>query len=79
MVPSDRSVKPIFGNPDIEPIEEAAYTSPIEDLDLINSNELASLDRDQLAEYLLKVYKIAVANITSQDKLNLLKYFVTIM
>lgn len=78
-VPSDKSVKPIIANPDIEKLEEFEYISSIEGIDLISLNELANMEKDQLEQYFVKIYKIVVAATSTKDRLNLMHYFVNII
>lgn len=78
-VPSDKSVKPIIANPDIEKLEEFEYTATVADIELIGLNDLANMEKDQLEQYLIKVYKIVVATTLPKDRLNLMNYFVNII
>lgn len=74
--PSDRSVKPIIGNPDIEKLEEFEYSTSVDDFTLLSNNDLATLAKEDLEEFLTKIYKSAVANTTMKEKLNLMNYLV---
>jgi hypothetical protein len=78
-VPSDKSVKPIIGNTEIETLEDFEYVPKIEDLDLINLNDMINMEKEDLEEYLVKVYKIVVASTSTKDRLNMMNYFVNII
>ena len=72
-------MKPIIANPEIEEMEDFEYSSPAEDIVLLNNVELEALGKEELEGYLSKVYKTAVSNASTKDKLNLMNYIVTII
>lgn len=78
-VPSDKSVKPIIANPEIEKLEDFEYNPQIEGLDLVNLNDLSVMDKEQLEQYLIQVYKFVVATTSPKDRLNMMNYFVNII
>ena len=78
-VPSDKSVKPIIGNPEIEKLEDFEYVANLEDIELLNLNELANMEKEQLEQFLIKIYRVVVATNSTKDRLNLMNYFVTII
>lgn len=78
-MPSDKSVKPIIANPEIEKLEEFEYSTTIEGTELLNLNELSNMEKEDLEQYLVKIYKIVVAATSTKDRTNLMNYFVNII
>lgn len=78
-VPSDKSVKPIIANPEIEKLEEFEFTSSIDGTELLSLNELSNMEKEQLEQYLVKIYKIVVGTTSTKDRTNLMNYFVNII
>lgn len=78
-VPSDKSVKPIIANPEIEKLEDFEYQSQVDGMDLVNLHDLSTMDKDQLEQYLVQVYKYVVATTSPKERLNMLHYFVSII
>ena len=78
-VPSDKSVKPIIGNPDIEKLEDFEYNAKLQDIELVNLSELSSMDKDELEQYLIEIYKVVVATNSTKERMNMMNYFVSII
>ena len=76
VTPSDRVVKPIIGNTDIEKIEGYDYKEEVGGLKLLKNSEISKLDKDEFEEYLINIYKILVDEASSmKDKLQIFNYF----
>jgi serine/threonine-protein kinase ULK4 len=76
---SEKAVKSIVANPEIEQMEAFDYVSPTDGVTLLNDHELQGLEQSELENYLSQIYKSAASNAPSKDKLNLLHYLVSIL
>ena len=75
--PSDRVVRPIIGNLDIEALESFDYDPTVKDLTLVSNEELSKYSKKKFEDYMTKIYQTTVSEkITNKDKLHILHYFV---
>jgi len=74
---SDRVVRPIIGNTDIEKLDGYDYNPDIGGFKLKKNSELVELPKQQFEDYMIELYRITVNDsIPMKDKLNILHYFI---
>ena len=74
---TDRVVKPIMGNPEIEKLDEFPFYHDLtNDFHFLSIDEFKKLDKDGFENYLTSLYKYAVAQCPMKEKLNILHYFI---
>lgn len=78
MCPSDRVVRPIIGNVDIEALDAFEYNPNMKpDFTLVSNDELEHFSREKFEKYMTVIYQFIVNDkVPNKSKLNVLHYFV---